>query len=267
MPVQIIDCFKNRTEYRLLKNYFGCISVNINQLQNGVLVIPGILLNRLKGEEITILNGWLGNSQNGLIFTPAWNEVDLRDIIDSTISIEIKKCMTSFESIPVEYEIRTLAKDILFHNNDKLFGIRYRRNTGSGLITVTTLPLLDYRLLQFENKFRSLFKILLNGNKNIEQNLKVPVQKVELDNIDIYLIILSGAEINLNDNPSYKLKKFFGCNIDKDTIKQKLGQLTDCQYICNSKLTQKGIDIAKEKNLKAFIKVVKERNENKDGWD
>jgi len=44
MAIQILDEYKNRTEYRLLKDFYDCQVTQMNSLQTGVLVLPGITI-------------------------------------------------------------------------------------------------------------------------------------------------------------------------------------------------------------------------------
>lgn len=266
MLVQILDEYKNRTEYRLLRNFYDCKSVTIDVLQTGVLVLPGILLNKMNEQQLNAVNVWLEDSRNQLILTPAWIEMDLKDIFNSSIDIKIHKAEVSFDEIPVGYAIDTLVKDIVFQQDGKCFGIHYRKNTGAGLITVVTLPLLDYKLIRFEDKFKILFDSLFCVD-NIKPEFQVGDRDLMLDDIHIYLIILSGAQVDLSQQISAKLSKYFGVTVDEANAEQKYGELINNKYVGDNGLIDKGVAIVKKRKLKAFINIVKQRGEKEDGWD
>ncbi|AEF93193.1 hypothetical protein Desca_0289 [Desulfotomaculum nigrificans CO-1-SRB] len=267
MLVQILDEYKNRTEYRLLKNFYDCKAVKVNALQNGVLVLPGILLNKMNEQQLSAINEWLEDSRNQLILTPAWLEMNLKDIFNSSsVDIKISKADGRFDEVPVGYKIDTLVKNIVFRQDGKCFGIHYRKNTGVGLITVVTLPLLDYKLIQFEDKFKILFDSLLYVDK-IKPEFQIEDRGLMLDDIHIYLIILSGAQVDLSQQISAKLSKYFGVTVDEKDAEEKYRELMDNKYVTHNGLTEKGLAIVKERKLKAFINAAKQRGEKEDGWD
>ena len=265
MFVQILDEYKNRTEYRLLKGFYDCKIVNLDALQNGVLVLPGILLNKIDKEQLNLLNIWLEDSNNQLILTPTWIEMNLKKFLDSSIDILITKTDSSFDKIPVDYKIKAAAKDVIFQQDGKIFGVNYRRNTGTGLITVVTLPLLDYRLIQFEYKLKTLFNSLFQADGKAQESM-VEIKNFTLNDIHIYLIILSGAQIDLVNQMSKKIKKYFGVTVGEETAMEAYKDLVAHQYINADGLTNKGMDIVKERKLKSFIQVVKKRGGKEDGW-
>jgi len=265
MTIQILDEYKNRTEYTILKDYCDCQVVKLSSLQTGILILPGILLSRLNKQQLDLLNTWLEDSRNQLILTPSWIEMNLRDFFYSSLDINISKTVDNYEGIPVGFLIDTTVKEIIFQQNEKKFGIHYRKNTGSGLITVVTLPLLDYKLIQFADKLKNLFDSLLLAD-DIKQESMVEQKDFILDDIHIYLIILLGAGIDLNHDLSSLIHKYFGVLIDEETAKKSFQDLIAHQYINENGLLDKGMDIVKERKLKSFINVVNQRREKEDGW-
>ena len=265
MFVQILDEYKNRTEYRMLKGFYNCQIANLDALQKGVLVLPGILLNRIDKEQLNLLNIWLEDSNNQLILTPTWIEMNLKNFFDSSIDILITKTDSSFDKISVGYKIEATVKDTIFQQDGKIFGVNYRRNTGTGLITVVTLPLLDYRLIQFEYKLKNLFDFLFQVDV-AAQDSTVEIKNFVLNDIHIYLIILLGAQVDLVNQMPEKIKKYFGVTVDEETAMGMYKDLVAHQYINSDALTNKGMDVVKERKLKSFIQVVKKRGEKEDGW-
>jgi hypothetical protein len=265
MTVQILDQYKNRTEYRLLKDFCDCQTVQINSLKNGVLVLPGVLLSKLEKQQLDLLNTWLEDNKNQLILTPSWTEMNLKEILYPSVDIKISRIEGNYQGISVDFIIKTTAKDVVFQQNGKKFGIHYRKNTGTGLITVVTLPLLDYKMIQLEDKLKCLFNSLLLAEDGKQESL-IEVKDFVLDDIHIYLIILKGAGIDLNQSLSSIIHKYFGTLIDEEIAKRAYQDLVENQYISDNGLLRKSMMVVKERKLKSFINAVKQRGEKEDGW-
>ena len=78
---------------------------------------------------------------------------------------------------------------------------------------------------------------------------------------------MSAAKINLKDQLNLSVFKYFGVKHEGELLKEKYIQLVAGGYIDDSGIKDKGLTVVKEKNLKAFIDVIKERRENQDGWN
>lgn len=265
MVIQILDEYKNRTEYRILKDFYDCHIVSVNSLQNGILVLPGILLNRISKEQMELINTWIEDSKNQIILTPSWAEMNLKDFFYTSVDIRLVRTDGNFEGIPVQFLIETTSKDTIFQQHGNKYGIHYRKNTGTGLITVVTLPLLDYKLIQLEDTFKKIFDSLLLV-KNLNQEFLVKEQDLKLDDIHVYLIILVGAHIDFNQYLSKIIFKYFGVSIDEEVIRQGYQDLVVHHYIDTKGLLSSGMDVVKERKLKSFINTIKQRGEKEDGW-
>jgi len=267
MFIQVLEEYKNRTEYRLLNNYCTCELVSIKALKKGRLVLPGIILSKMQKEELNFLNSWIDNKENQLIVLPAWNEMNLGEYCNTSVSIKIKRIDGYYNKIPINYKIETVAKDKLFSENGKKFGINYRRNLSSGLITVVTLPLLDYKLIEFENEFKNYFNSLIQNIDYVEENIEENNNEIGIDNLHVFLLILSAAEVQLEKKIDSSIFKYFGSKFKEEILVEKYKELIAGGYINNKELTDKGMMVVEEKNLKSFIYVIKERRENEDGWN
>ncbi len=266
MLIQILKEYKNRTEYSILNNFYTCQIVSIYTLEKGTLIIPGILLNKMQKEEINILNAWLRHQDNQLILLPAWREVNLGEYFNTSVGIIVKKTEGSYHKIPLDYEIEAAVKEKVFFENGKTFGINYRNNLSSGLITVVTLPLLDYKMMDFEDEFKNCFSRFMQGKACTQEKFEKNNDKVDIDNVHVFLIILLAAGVQLDKDIASNIFKNFGAKIEEEILSLKYKELVRDQYINDKKLMDKGMKITVEKNLKAFINVIKERRENKDGW-
>lgn len=267
MLIQVLEEYKNRIEYRLLNNFCIYEVVSINVLKKGTLVMPGIVFNKISEADIKALRLWLENKGNQLILLPAWSENNLSKYINASVDINIKKIEGFYKNIPVGYVIEASVKDTIFGENAKVYGINYRNNLSSGLITVVTLPLLDYKLIEFQDEFKEIFISLLQNNDATIEDEQKDTKDFSIDEVQVFLIIMSAAKVNLQSQLNLNILKYFGVKNDEEVLKEKYIQLVAGGYINDIGLTDKGLTVVKEKNLKAFIEVIKERRENEDGWN
>lgn len=267
MLIQGLEEYKNRTEYRLLNNFCTYEIVSINELKKGTLVLPGILINKMQKEELKILDLWLEHKENQLFLLPVWSEINLKKYFDISIDIKIIKTESCFNKIPIGFEVQAVVKDNVFFENGKSFGINYRSNLSSGLITVVTLPLLDYKMIEFEDKLKKYFNGLVQSTNYVEENFEESIDKINIDNVHIFLIILAAAKVELKVGVASSVFKYFGVRHVEELLNKKYKELISGGYINDEKLTNKGIEVVLEKNLKAFISVIEERRENEDGWN
>jgi len=266
MLIQVLEEYKNRTEYRLLSNFCNYEMVSINALKKGILVLPGILLNKMKKEEVNDLNLWLENNNNQLILLPAWGEFNLSEYFTTSVGIKVKKTEGFYNGIPINYDIEAVVKDKMFCENGKNFGINYRSNLSSGLITVVTLPLLDYKMIDFQDEFKNYFDSLIQSVDYVEEIFEENNYEIDKDNVHVFLIMLSAAKVQLKNEMASCIFKYFGARHEEKLLVRKYKELVSCEYINDEKLTDKGMSVVEEKNLKAFINVIKERRENEDEW-
>lgn len=264
--IQILSEFERRTEYKILKLFVQCEIISLKNLKSGKLLIPGFVLNKMQEEELKLLNLWLSNRSNHLIIVPAWIELDLGKLINSTVPLKVSAIEESYyQDIPVRYKIETLAKDILFKNNN-IYGVNYRKNTGTALVTVTTLPLLDYKLIHQENKFKELLnKLLSYGNESIEES-KDEVKEIILDPIHINLLILKAGGVDLSNNLNKTVFKYFYMNIENEILEEKLKELNIGGFIVNNSLSEKSEAVIAKNRLQTFIDVVRRKEVNSNGW-
>ena len=264
--IQILSEFERRTEYKILKQFSQCEITSLKYLKNGKLLIPGFILNKMKKEELQLLNLWLSNRSNHLIIVPAWIELDLGKFINSTVPLKVSAIEESYyEDIPVRYKIETLVKDILFQNNN-IYGVNYRKNTGTALVTVTTLPLLDYKLIHQENKFKELLnKLLSYGNESSEES-QDKVEGIILEPIHINLLILKAGGVDLSDNLNEKVFKYFYMNIENEILEERLKELKIGGFIINNSLSKKSEEVITKNKLQTFIDVVRRKEVNSNGW-
>lgn len=266
--IQILSKFEGRTEYKVLKEFTTFTSFSINELKSGKLVIPGFVLRKMTEEDLNKLNKWLENRNNHLIIVPSWIEIDLGKLFDSSLPLKIQSIEeVIYDDIPVKYNVETMVKDKLFEQDENVFGVNYRKNTGVGLVTVVTLPLLDYKLSHLYDKFKVIFNNLLSFSEVVEVEKTLNKEIIILDPVHIYLIILKAAGIELGTNLKEKIFKYFYVDISKQILDSKLKELTTGGFIIDDKLTDKGDEVIKEKRLKSFVDVVKGKEVSSNGWE
>ncbi|MBN1048300.1 hypothetical protein FDB30_11385 [Clostridium botulinum] len=268
--IQILSEFERRTEYKILKLFAQCEIINLKNLKNGKLIIPGFVLNKMKEEELKLLNLWLSNRSNHLIIVPAWIELDIGKLINSTVPLKVLSIEESYyEDIPVRYKIETLAKDVLFQDNN-VYGVNYRKNTGTALVTVTTLPLLDYKLIHQEKKFKEVLNELLSFGNDSSEELQEKSMGIILDSLHINLLILKAGGVdlsnNLSNNLSKKVFKYFYNNIENEILEEKLKELNQGGFIINNSLSEKSEEVITKNRLQTFIDVVRRKEMNSNGW-
>lgn len=268
MVIQILEQFKNRLEYRILRDFYNCIESKLDSIQNGIIVLPGIAIQKMSTDDLEKLNLWISNKDNQLILTPSWSEVNLKDIFNLSIDVNIVNENSIFNDIPCDSYIKTTSKEKLFQDNGKVYAINHRNNISSGLITVVTLPLLDYKLIQYKEIFKNIFDELIVVN-TMETTVKEREEESDLniDNLHIALIILVSAGVKVNSNIKNSINKYFKFTELDIKIQEKYNELIHYGYIHDNYITELGIKIIKDRNLKSFINVVKERELNDDGWD
>ncbi|MEG2867888.1 MAG: hypothetical protein RR894_09080 [Terrisporobacter sp.] len=268
MVIQILGQFKNRLEYRILKEFCNCAELKLDELQNGIIVLPGIVLQKMSNEDLKKLNQWISNKDNQLILTPSWNEINLKDVFDLSIDINIFNESSIFNDIPCNSYIQTTSKEKLYQNNGKVYAINHRNDISSGLITVVTLPLLDYKLIQHKEIFKNIFdKLIVVDTIEDIVDEKVEESNFKIDNLHIALIILVSSGVKVNSNIKNAINKYFKYAESDVTIQGKYNELIQYGYVQDHEITELGVKVIKDRNLKSFINVVKERELNDDGWN
>ena len=81
MIIQILKEYGPRTEYKVLEKYVKAQKRDIDEISQGLLLLPGILLTRLNENELQKLRDWLKAPNNQLIITPALTECNLKDFL------------------------------------------------------------------------------------------------------------------------------------------------------------------------------------------
>lgn len=262
MIVQILCEYGKRTEYKVLEKFATIEEVSINNISKGILLLPGILLDKLERAEINVLKKWLNISDNQLILSPAWKEVCLNDYFDISLNLMVLKdeCL-EFEEIKCQYKIESKVQEKIFSNEQGNFGVHYRKDTGSGLLTIITLPLLDYKLSHLHDKLFQYFSNCIsekqmkeNDDKKVNQN----IDEIGNNYLQLFMLLMAGFQ---KEDLQEGLRLYFNKNIDREHIEDIVKDLKQKDIIKGERveITEKGKTLIMEKRLKSFIKLLERR--------
>ena len=258
MIVQIIKEYQNRTEFKVLKKFVDVKEVALEELENGVLVLSGIVLSKIDSDN---LKKWLENPANQLMILPPWVEMDLTNIFGTSININIKKeDWILYEEVKCDYKIEGKFQDIIYKSGKCILGVNYRKDTSTGILTILTLPLLDYKLTSNHEKFKGLLLecIILNDSHELEINV-IETKEFEILPIHEYIIMLKAAGYELNDSLNRNIKKIFGANFNYFEILTFVEELKKYKFIEEKRILDNGMEFIATKRFKPFIRVLKER--------
>lgn len=268
MIVQILKKYGRRTEYKVLEKFVTVQEINIDTLSEGILLLPGILLGKLEEEDLKRINQWLSIPINQLILMPAWNEVNIKRFIDMSLDLWVRKGEDLYyKGIECQYKIEGKIQKKLYTSDKGDFCIHYRRDTGSGLLTVNTLPLLDYKLSHMHEEFRQLFHACLEKIKpkeEVTQHVKKEVS--EMDEAHLQIFMLMAAGFKLEKELEIGLNTFFNKNLQRPALNDLEQDLIQQGFIDdNGEISDKGKALINKKRLKSFIKVMEGGKKN-DEW-
>ena len=263
--VTYLNCHKNRTEFKMLQQLTDVKLVDFDNLEQGSLLIPGVVLKSLTKENARELSKWISFRANHLILTPAWINIDLKKVLAIKPEVKIEASSSGDNG---DYTINTSVNSTFYQEGSIKKGIRFRNNTSSCLITVTTLPVLDYRHSISEDKRRDWWKtISLNDSDSGEVSNRKPEAKDLLSVEDKMILLLFGAQIPLFIEPEKVIKKYFGTNLSTGVIKSSVIKLEKMGLVNETSLTVEGLKLIQSQNLDSFQDVLIKRKENSDDWD
>ena len=261
MSVQILSEYQNRSEYKVLKKFVDVKAVSAENLECGVLIISGIVLSKLDKSYLDRLKHWLEIRTNQLILLPPWIDVDLSKMFNTSININVsKEEWVIYEEIECDYKIEGKFQDVLHYSGKYVLGANYRKDTGSGMLTILTLPLLDYKLVGFHERFKEiLLNCIVENDYSVLEEEIVKHDEFNVSPVHEYIIMLAKAGYELDDSLNRSIKKFFGMEIPSDKIAQFVEELKTDKFIEGNKIAEKGNELIESKKFKAYIRVLKER--------
>jgi hypothetical protein len=263
--LQILKPFSRRTEYKMLREWFDIEEKDAGELRPGVCVIPAIILLKMSESDRLNLIQWAKVWGNQLIVFPPYFNLDISSLLQMNDSISIKEMNEcTYEGIPVREEIATNLTPKIQLPTKQTVAVDFYYDTSSGCITITTLPLLDYRLLEQREICQRLFQSLMHSNESDTKDRIREEKQVIFKPVHQYLLLLSAANVIEQQQLVPLIQKFFYLEISENEVKSAFAELANLHYIhLDGTITEKGQQYIKENGYRAFVReIIKRRNDD-----
>lgn len=266
MNIQIIKQFTKRTEYKMLKSWISVNERNVDELESGVCVIPAIILLRLSDIELQLLNKWWRQWGNQLIVSPPFHQMDVDALLQLTIDLSVQAIENqSFNSLPVMESIKTNSKSKWQLAGSEIVAVDHYEHSGSGCVTLTTIPLLDYRFLSQQEVCKKLFLELIN-EKASQQTVAVQ-ELFTLKPVHEYILILAAANVLDPTKLSVQLSQYFKEEMLQNKAYELFQQLTNENLLeTTGALTDTGEKHINLKGYGAFVREIKRWRRDDGEW-
>ena len=252
--IQILKTFASRTEYKVLREWVSVKERDLTELGVGSCVIPAVVLGKLSLGEVGTLVNWAKQWGNQLLVFPPFHSVNLKRLqlgVDLTVN---RVAGTLYEGLPLKEIFITNHQPKLQLAAGQSIALDLYYHSGSGQVTMTTLPLLDYRLLAYEEKCKEIFQQLL-AVQEIQANDAVKQQEVEITPLHQHLIILAAAGITSIQKVNSYLKTCFNTTVDEVAIKLVQQQLLEGNYLTvEGSIALKGKEFIQQGGYRAFVR-------------
>lgn len=265
--VQILTEFAQRTEYRVLREWYEVKAADINALQSGICIIPGIVLSKAGKEQLAALVQWIKEWGNHLLLTAPWWQVTLADYLDLPAQIKIAEKRSEYQGINAAHVLITKLPPLWQSKTGDTLAASMRYNSGSGVITFTTLPLLDYKLIAKRDICKSLLDELLSREDTIisEEPKDNAVFSQELTEEHLIVLLLAAGGVDIQKELAATVRQYATVNINgkENVLKQDLLQagLLDA----GGKATDRGVKILVERGYRSFIRELRKQGDV-DAW-
>lgn len=253
--MQILKPFANRTEYTVLKEWTPCKEVELGDIGQGGCVIPAVVLSKLAGEDCNLLVNWVKQWGNQLLILPPFYSIDLKDRLQLGVELNVNgvpECY--YDGLPIKESFVSNLKSKLQMTDGQTIALDIFYHTGSGHLTLTTLPLLDYRLLDHEEKCREIFQRLLDVEE-LKEEVRLKQDDIELTPLLQYVLLLAaGGMVSLPLVCRY-LKTYFQTSVDEEQIQRVQQQLHSTSYLTGDGLIgQRGKEFIEQYGYRAFVR-------------
>ncbi|MDD2211691.1 MAG: hypothetical protein PHV56_01745 [Clostridia bacterium] len=265
--LQILTEFAQRTEYRVLRELYEVKPADINALQPGICLVPGIILNKAKKEQVAALVQWAKEWGNHLMLTAPWWQVKLADYLDLPTEIRIAEKKDEYKGINVAHVLITKLTPFWQSKNGDILAVSMRYNSGSGLITFTTVPLLDYKLTAKRNICKSLLDELLS-----REDILIPKEPLnnnafsqELTQQHLVVLMLAAGGVDIQNELAEAVRQYVTVNITgkENGLKQDL--LRAGMLDAAGMATDKGVKILVERGYRSFVRELRKQGDV-DAW-
>jgi len=263
--LQILKPFARRTEYKMLREWFDVEEKDVGELRSGICVIPAIILLKTSESDRLRLIQWTKEWGNQLMVFPPYLNLDISSLLQLNHSFSIKEmneCM--YEGVPVCEEIVTNLTPEIQLPTKQTVAVDFYYDTSSGCITITTLPLLDYRLLEQREICQRLFQSLMHINERDTKDEMSEEKQVMFKPVHHYLLLLSAADVIERQQLVPLIQKFFYLEVRENDVKSAFSELENLHYIhSDGTITEKGQQYIMENGYRAFVReIIKWRNDD-----
>ena len=263
--MQILKPFANRTEYTVLKEWTPCREVELGDIGQGVCVIPAVVLSKLAGEDSNLLVNWVKQWGNQLLILPPFYSIDLKEKLQLGVELDVTRVPECFyDGLPIKESFISNLNSKLKMTDGQTIALDIFYHSGSGHLTLTTLPLLDYRLLDHEEKCREIFQKLLDVEE-LKEDVPVKQDDIELTRLHKHVLLLAaGGMVSLPLVCRY-LKTCFQTSVDEEQIQRVQQQLHSTSYLTRDGLIgQRGNEFIEQYGYRAFVRELA-RSASQDG--
>ncbi|WP_374187302.1 hypothetical protein ACEPPU_14505 [Priestia aryabhattai] len=266
MNIQIIKQFTNRTEYKMLKGWIDVDEQNIDELMPGVCVIPTIILLKLSDVELQSLNKWWRQWGNQLIVSPPFHQIDVALLLQLNVALSVQAIETqSFNSLPVIEAIKTNSKSKWQLARGEIVAVDHYEHSGSGCVTLTTIPLLDYRLLSQQEACKKMFLELIN--EKFSKETATAQKSFILNSVHEHIIILASANVLNPTKLSEQLSYYFKEELSQNEALELFRQLTNKNFIeITGVITDIGEKHINFKGYRAFVREIRRWRRDNREW-
>lgn len=277
MKLYIPEAYQTRTEYRILNNWYHVVPVSFEKLateqnmQSNILVLVGRLLKKISSQELSILKDWSFQEGRQLFCLPSWRPLKLDEVFNLDISLEIVRNSDlqwqKYNFYPLDYEVKTTVQQGAKIKTEagKLLAVMYKQHQHSGVLTVTTLPLLDMNLLTKDEIIKDQFDDLLMEEKVVNDKLSTVKEEKSLSEISLYILLLAAAEVEITDNLKQKINKYLYQQYTTQQLKKEVKTLTEQGLLQDDhKISNKGEKYIKYQGYLPYVREIKQKKSDTD---
>ena len=259
IQVQIIKEFNRRTEYKVLREWMPVTESNLQGLKPGICIFPGILFTKLTEIQRKSLTNWVRQWGNQLLLVPPWWEVNISEYLNLATSVQLEELSTVYKGIPVEIVLLTKIPAKWQVGQGGIVTIDARHDSGSGFMTITTVPLLDYRLASQEDVLKNMLLDLLQPVQVGTLEVK---EKQEISQVQLNVLLLAAAGIDITCNLEDKVYEYLTVKTDGMDEQQLRSQLQYSAFLDDQyRATEKVYNLLYVKGYRAFIRELRKRGE------
>lgn len=267
VTLQTLKEFTKRTEYKVLKEWYEVTETDIYALQPGICIVPGIILSKAGDEQLAALVQWAREWGNHLLLIAPWWQAGLADYLDLPVGIEVDEKKSEYQGISISHVLITKLPPVWQGKKGDTLAVSLRYHSGSGVLTLTTVPLLDYKLTAQRSACRSLLDELLSreimpGSEELPDN---EVVLHDLTEEHLMVLLLAAGGVNIHDDLAAKVRQYATVNIagKEAALQQELWQagLLDAAGIA----TEEGVKILVKRGYRSFIRELRKQGDV-DAW-